>query len=288
MNRYLLKVNGAVHCPGEISRPKSASDWEGFEIMTPISGPVLLNAGSAESAPPISTGDELWIWTHEDENHGSGWGLTAKAIAQTSRETGEFTAITLKNVELMPRPFGFRTPGIDFNTSHTLSYLKKLRHFKAVQMPRDDFDDFFTLVRRHTAPLDDAIKYRDETEWGRHIRDHQASIMAGLSERHLKAQKSRQGQGTFRADLFKLYEGRCVVTGCAVPEALEAAHIMPHTGEDVWDQRANGLLLRRDLHALFDNMLWSIEPKSNVFRLAKKLRTSPYSAFDRKSIAHSA
>ena len=69
----------------------------------------------------------------------------------------------------------------------------------------------------------------------------------------------RRGQPKFRRQLVEAYQGKCAVTGTAIIEILEAAHIVPYNG-DATDDVRNGLLLRADIHALFDLGLLSIEP----------------------------
>jgi putative restriction endonuclease len=63
--------------------------------------------------------------------------------------------------------------------------------------------------------------------------------------------RPRLGQGSFQAAIVDAYGRRCAVTGERVLPVLEAAHIVPYAegGEHRVD---NGLLLRRDLHALFE------------------------------------
>jgi|HubBroStandDraft_6_1064221.scaffolds.fasta_scaffold1813619_1 hypothetical protein len=51
--------------------------------------------------------------------------------------------------------------------------------------------------------------------------------------------------------LVNIYRRRCVVTHERTLPALEAAHIRPY-GEGGEHEPSNGLLLRRDLHSLFD------------------------------------
>jgi len=85
----------------------------------------------------------------------------------------------------------------------------------------------------------------------------------------------RQGQTKFRAALLKAYEGKCAVTGCTIEALLEAAHIVPYQGADT-NVVSNGLLLRADIHTLFDlGLLW-IDPDHRVVRLAEALRESEY------------
>jgi putative restriction endonuclease len=61
----------------------------------------------------------------------------------------------------------------------------------------------------------------------------------------------RLGQGEFRIAVTDAYERRCAMTAERTLPALDAAHIIPYSqrGEHRLD---NGLLLRKDLHALFD------------------------------------
>ncbi|MEG8052564.1 HNH endonuclease signature motif containing protein [Sphingomonas aerolata] len=64
----------------------------------------------------------------------------------------------------------------------------------------------------------------------------------------------RQGQPAFRKALMDAYERRCAVTGCTIDDVLEAAHISPYLGEHT-NHVTNGLLLRADIHTLFDRGL---------------------------------
>ncbi len=72
----------------------------------------------------------------------------------------------------------------------------------------------------------------------------------------MRAVAQRRGQPLFRARLLDAYERRCAVTGCSAVEVLEAAHILPYKGEHT-NRVDNGMLLRADLHTLFDcGLLW--------------------------------
>src|SRR5215211_3132406 len=63
--------------------------------------------------------------------------------------------------------------------------------------------------------------------------------------------RTRLGQGAFRVLVTEAYTRRCAVTGERTLPALEAAHIQPFSklGPHL---TTNGLLLRSDLHKLFD------------------------------------
>jgi hypothetical protein len=68
----------------------------------------------------------------------------------------------------------------------------------------------------------------------------------------------RRGQKRFRGRVLRHFEGRCVVSGCDVEAVLEAAHIESHADGGNY-ALGNGLLLRADLHTLFDLGLMSFD-----------------------------
>lgn len=67
----------------------------------------------------------------------------------------------------------------------------------------------------------------------------------------------RQGQPAFRNALLAAYNNRCAITGCTIDDVLEAAHISPYLGKHT-NHVTNGLLLRADVHTLFDRGLIKI------------------------------
>ncbi len=99
----------------------------------------------------------------------------------------------------------------------------------------------------------------------------------------LAAIVQRLGQPAFRQGLLTAYGGRCAVTGCAVAQALEAAHIVPYKGPDT-NHVANGLLLRVDLHTLFDLGLFAVDERKFTVLLGPSLRDSDYAQWSGKMI----
>jgi putative restriction endonuclease len=73
----------------------------------------------------------------------------------------------------------------------------------------------------------------------------------------------RLGQGSFRIMVTDAYERRCSITGERTLPALDAAHIIPFSEQG---QHAvnNGILLRKDLHALFDQGYLTVTPSLSV------------------------
>ncbi|MBB4362189.1 hypothetical protein GGD65_003214 [Bradyrhizobium sp. CIR18] len=95
----------------------------------------------------------------------------------------------------------------------------------------------------------------------------------------LRAIRLRRGQQTFRLALLEQYASRCVISNCSVVEILEAAHIRPYRGEGD-HHPSNGLLLRSDLHTLFDLNLIAINPEDGLVSASERLADSEYMQFD--------
>lgn len=82
-------------------------------------------------------------------------------------------------------------------------------------------------------------------------------------ETAVRAVVTRAGQGTFRVRLIRAYEGRCAVTGERSIPALDAAHIQPYV-RPASNHLQNGLLLRADLHRLYDAGYLTVTPDLRV------------------------
>jgi putative restriction endonuclease len=82
--------------------------------------------------------------------------------------------------------------------------------------------------------------------------------------------RQRLGQGSFRVLITDTYERHCAVTGEKALPALEAAHIQPVTQEGK-HRIDNGLLLRSDIHRLFDSGYVTITPDYK-FHASRKLK----------------
>lgn len=85
----------------------------------------------------------------------------------------------------------------------------------------------------------------------------------------------RRGQPKFRSGLLAAYGGRCAVTECDVAEVLEAAHILPYKGPAT-NHIANGVLLRGDIHTLFDLGLIAVDSASMTIVVSPELSETRY------------
>jgi HNH endonuclease len=82
--------------------------------------------------------------------------------------------------------------------------------------------------------------------------------------------RPRLGQGGFRVLVTDAYQRRCAITGEPVLPVLQAAHIRPYA-EGGEHRVPNGLLLRSDLHTLFDRGYVTVDEHHRV-EVSRRLR----------------
>src|ERR1700719_292565 len=80
----------------------------------------------------------------------------------------------------------------------------------------------------------------------------------------------RLGQGAFRVSVTDVYQHRCAVTGEKTLPILDAAHIRPF-GQGGEHDITNGLLLRTDIHKLFDLGYVTVS-NAGRFEVGRRLR----------------
>lgn len=81
--------------------------------------------------------------------------------------------------------------------------------------------------------------------------DSDDSSLAARAARFARA-KVRPGQARFRRAVFLACGGRCVLSGCALDSALDAAHKQGREWQKGHNKASDGVLLRKDLHGLYD------------------------------------
>ena len=81
----------------------------------------------------------------------------------------------------------------------------------------------------------------------------------------------RLGQGSFRVLITETYTRRCAITLERTLPVLEAAHIRPFSIVGA-HELSNGLLLRSDLHTLFDRGYLGVDPKERRVMVSSRIR----------------
>lgn len=99
--------------------------------------------------------------------------------------------------------------------------------------------------------------------------------------------RPRLGQGTFRVAVTQAYKGACAITGEHSLPVLDVAHIRSYAEGGPHDVR-NGLLLRTDVHRLFDRGYVTVTPDLRI-EVSGRLRDEyengrTYYAFQGKAI----
>lgn len=106
----------------------------------------------------------------------------------------------------------------------------------------------------------DAVLARLHADRGREAPE-QGGVFGGYGE--ALERPRRLGQGAFRALVTETYERRCAITGERALPALDAAHIQPFSKVQTHHVR-NGILLRSDVHRLFDAGYVTVTPEHRV------------------------
>lgn len=81
----------------------------------------------------------------------------------------------------------------------------------------------------------------------------------------------RLGQGSFRVLITDVYRYRCAISSERTLPVLQAAHIRPYA-EGGQHELSNGLLLRSDLHTLFDQHYLTIEPNKKTLIVSRRIK----------------
>ena len=149
---------------------------------------------------------------------------------------------------------------------------------------------FFESLSPKAVPVIDPISDVLEAT-ARAAVDQQAATDAGALDDDYDARLliyrqivARQGQSGFRAALMEAYQGRCAITGYDAAPALEGAHLRPYRGPES-NTVTNGLLLRADIHTLFDLGLLAPDPVSRNIVVSKLLAGTQYEALSTSRLA---
>lgn len=111
----------------------------------------------------------------------------------------------------------------------------------------------------------DALEGRGYEIWAQ-VQDRLGAVTPQLTVSETVARygvaetRVRLGQGGFRVVVTDAYDRRCAITGENTLPVLEAAHVRPYS-KDGPHSLENGLLLRSDMHILFDKGLITVTPE---------------------------
>lgn len=274
---FLVKIH-SDKCPGQNGAPNSSEEWEGgiFNIASKIRSA----DGTDVDLAILESGSKVYVWVHENEPGSNGRGLTAvgeslgcKGAADGSLE------LTLINVELLHSPSYLGIAELKHDGKNHSSVAARIARFalrQTIWMSPTEVEEWSSYLRERMQriKLDDAERYELEHAVG-------PSNRGKLKQNLLKKMQEvtyRPGQGAFRQAVLLRYGFKCAVTGFDVPQGLDAAHVIAVAKDhSLAKNPRNGILLRCDLHRLFDQGLIWIE--DGRLQLSSLIRGSAYAEF---------
>lgn len=101
--------------------------------------------------------------------------------------------------------------------------------------------------------------------------------------REIREVSTRDGQQAFRRGLIDIHGTSCAISGECPIEVIDAAHIV-NFSDNASQRLDNGILLRADIHRLYDRRLISICPDTLLIKLDKTLSSSIYWEYNNKKL----
>lgn len=146
----------------------------------------------------------------------------------------------------------------------------------------EDFDSVAQFLRRRLLNLDVGGPILDMSGIMRLSERDQARLQAYDPEsskdgriKIIETIIKRRGQAGFRKKLMVAYGQQCAFTGSNAADTLEATYVIPYRGEYTHDL-SNGLLLRSDLHTLFDLGRIAVDTRTMTIVINDDLLNSSY------------
>lgn len=282
MSDFLLRINGDTRCPKGINVPANQDDWASGVFFAKLikSAPSRRADGTKAGAPRKE--DRVYIWVNESGPESNGDGLTAVAWIKDVVPEEKRYRFDTDGLELLRKPVPFDRAYANAPSARIIAAVKAYRPERIWSLSDTD-----TEVLEDLIAVSGGFQKTDQGDpIGEAIERNLDDIEAELPRRKQSWIKPRPGQTEFRRQSLERHGGKCAFTGTGVEEALEAAHVIPHTGAAEFERSENNLLLRRDIHALFDLFLLSIEPDSGTILVSAQLDGSPYEELRGKFVDH--
>jgi hypothetical protein len=109
-------------------------------------------------------------------------------------------------------------------------------------------------------------------------------VIALNKERAVRLASRLTTPSRFRSTLLEVYNRQCAITGFDVVQALEAAQIYPYYKKGKTYKVENGLLLRADIHKLFDLYQIAVHPETMEVSIAPELEGTGYGELNGKKL----
>lgn len=250
------------------------TDWEWFSQLRKLEGIDEVNfwQPSPHSFRALAPGEPFLFKLHSPRSRVVGVGFFARHVS-------------------LPVSIAWETFGAKNGASSLLEMRNRVEKYRKLSSPTEDYEIGCILLEQPAffeesdwidapdwkAPIQSGRGYRLDEEPGQSLWGKVQLLLATQAAASVISVAEpigprygppvftfpRLGQGSFQAAIIDAYARRCAITGERVLPVLEAGHIRPYSegGEHRID---NGLLLRRDLHTLFDRGYLTVTPEMKV------------------------
>lgn len=263
--------SSAIELFGEPGVRSSAECWVGRDAALPE-----LHKENSYADEILAKGFRGLVWLHEQEKDGErGRGLTA--VVEFGPMQPERRARVLDAV-FFERPVGKELLEAHKDDGTFISDIAASRHSRIWPISDGDVDLFLSAVREKAHKI---AQYENKNP-----DPHEPLNLEKIEDATaLRQVVLRRYQSAFRKALLSKRPNRCAFTGTSELSVLEAAHIIPYAERFAdRDKPENGLLLRSDIHKLFDAHLISINPETKAIEVSDRITSPDYQGLRGKTV----
>lgn len=269
--QFFIK-SSAIELFGESGVRPSTESWVGREAHLPE-----LHKENSYADETLAKGFRGLVWLHEQAKDGEhGRGLTAVvefAPVQSGRSARILDAVFFE------RPVGKELLEAHKDDGSFISGINASRHSRIWPISDSDVDSLLSAVREKVHKIAEYENLSPDPHEPLNLQKVEDTTA-------LRQVVLRRYQAAFRQALLSKRPNRCAITGTSEISVLEAAHIIPYAERFAdRDKPENGLLLRSDVHKLFDAHLISINPKTRKVEVSRRLESADYLSLRGKTIA---
>ncbi|MBB3996083.1 hypothetical protein GGR95_003751 [Sulfitobacter undariae] len=260
--QYFIKAS-SLELFDERGVQPSVKSWIGRTVQVPS-----LHKENIYVEEFLATGFRSFVWLHEQEKEGErGRGLTAVVHFGPKQSDQK---VQILDAVFFERPVGKELLRAQKGNEGFISQIDASRHSRTWPVSEVDVETIFSAVRE---------KIHKIAEYENQNPDPNAAQSLETTEdiTALRQVVLRRYQNAFRKALLAQRPNQCAITGTSEVSVLEAAHIIPYAAKYAnRDKPENGLLLRGDIHKLFDAHLISINPSTKEVEVANIISSPDY------------
>ncbi|SFJ60086.1 HNH endonuclease [Jannaschia pohangensis] len=263
--------SSAIELFGEPDVRATAESWIGRDAALPE-----LHKENSYADEIFTKGFRGLVWLHEQQKTNErGRGLTA--VVEFGPMQLDRRAPVL-DVVFFERPVGKELLEAHKDDGTFISGVGASRHSRIWPISDSDVDRLLSAVREKAHKI---AQYENQNP------DPHEPLNLGKIEDAtvLRQVVLRRYQSAFRQALMSKRPNRCAITGTSELSVLEAAHIIPYSERFAdRDMPENGLLLRSDIHKLFDAHLISINPETMAIEVSDRIASPNYQSLRGKTV----